>query len=667
MGLVIFPEIPGYRIENVLGSGGMGTVFEAVQLGMDRAVALKVLKPELAQEPDWVKRFLRESRSFAALNHKNIVLAYAAGEANGHYYLAMEKVDGSSLFRRVKSKGRLDEKEAIRIAGEVAEALAYLNDKGLVHRDIKPENILMSSDGTPKLVDMGLAQPMRKDTSVTQPGTAMGTPNYISPEQIRGAPDLDIRCDLYGLGGVLYFMLTGTPPYTGSTPAVVFAKHLNDPIPDPRRVNPKVSDGLARIIAKCLAKDRRQRYQTPQHLLEDLRKPLSGPLPKKTNWLWPAAGVAVVMAGMVGFLMFPKSSRPAVTARTPMVPAPKAAETAPDPVPAEARALMDGKKWPEALKLLLRMKNASPDVERAVGECRAKIEERRGEAAALAKSAQNFIVAGRWAEASEAYTKWLSQFSEEFPEQVASVRDSMALADREMQAGAAVKEIEEAMAGGRWEAAKAALDQARQKFGSCVTLSRRAGEFEEKVALELAAGGAADALAKLVQEKKWPEAKAALQEVKSKFAATRTLRERAKELEAAIGKGSTAEADQDGASVLKSADEAFAAKKWAQARDAYSTAVSQFANVPAVQQRKGEIARRIGECENQVRLTAERSAVATLALANSYYRRGEFADALATYEKMGRDYADTKVYKEQKLEITRRIADCLVKGGPKER
>jgi tetratricopeptide (TPR) repeat protein len=119
--------------------------------------------------------------------------------------------------------------------------------------------------------------------------------------------------------------------------------------------------------------------------------------------------------------------------------------------------------------------------------------------------------------------------------------------------------------------------------------------------------------------------------------------------------------------VLKSADEAFAAKKWAQARDAYSTAVSQFANVPAVQQRKGEIARRIGECENQVRLTAERSAVATLALANSYYRRGEFADALATYEKMGRDYADTKVYKEQKLEITRRIADCLVKGGPKER
>ncbi len=266
-----FPEIAGYRILGVLGKGSMGTVYKARQLSVDRIVAIKVPRPELASDPKFVERFLREARAAARLNHRNIVMVFDAGRSGGRYYLAMEYVEGASLRAIVRKKGPLDEMEAVRIAAKVAQALDYIHSRHIIHRDIKPGNILIGAGRIPKLVDLGLAQNLAsQEASVSTAGAVMGTPNYISPEQIMGCRDLDIRCDIYSLGATFYMMLTGRPPYPGRTSALVYARHLRDPVPDPRAVNPRVSEAAARIVARCMAKDRRARYPTPRHLMADL-------------------------------------------------------------------------------------------------------------------------------------------------------------------------------------------------------------------------------------------------------------------------------------------------------------------------------------------------------------------------------------------------------------
>jgi serine/threonine-protein kinase len=265
------PSIAGYKILGILGKGSMATVYRARQLSVDRIVALKVPKPELASDPKFVERFLREARAAARLNHRNIVTVYDAGKSGGNYYLAMEYVDGASLRSIVRKRGRIEEIDAVRLATKVAHALDYIHSRHIIHRDIKPENILLTAAGVPKVVDLGLAQNLAsQESSLSTTGMTVGTPNYISPEQIMGRRDLDIRCDLYALGATLYLMLTGQPPFTGRTSAVVYTRHLRDPLPDPRRLNPRLSEAVTRVLARCLAKDRNARYPTPRHLVADL-------------------------------------------------------------------------------------------------------------------------------------------------------------------------------------------------------------------------------------------------------------------------------------------------------------------------------------------------------------------------------------------------------------
>lgn len=265
------PAIAGYEILGILGRGSMGTVYRARQRSVDRIVALKVPRPELAADPRFVHRFLREARAAAKLNHRNIVMVFDAGKSGDVYYLAMEYVEGSSLRSIVRQRGPLPELEAIRLSIPLVQALDYLHSRHIIHRDIKPGNILVTREGIPKLVDLGLAQDLTSgDSSISTTGMTLGTPNYISPEQIMGRRDLDIRCDLYSLGATLFLMLTGEPPFTGRTSAVVYARHLRDPVPDPRRRNPRISEASARIVMRCLAKDRNARYPTPRALLADL-------------------------------------------------------------------------------------------------------------------------------------------------------------------------------------------------------------------------------------------------------------------------------------------------------------------------------------------------------------------------------------------------------------
>ena len=262
----------GFEILAKLGQGGMGAVYKARQLVLNRIVALKVMAPQLSQDPAYVARFMREAASAAKLNHTNMVLVHTAGQSNGVYYIAMEFVDGLSLQKHIANRGRLDPREAVATTVYVAQALQYAWDKAhIIHRDIKPANIFLSNTSEVKVGDLGLAKSVGQPTAgLTQTGMMMGSPHYISPEQARGVKDIDFRADIYSLGCTLYQMLTGRPPYEGDDPMAVITKHVNDPPPAIFAALPGCPVPLGMLVGKMLAKRRAERPQSYEELIADL-------------------------------------------------------------------------------------------------------------------------------------------------------------------------------------------------------------------------------------------------------------------------------------------------------------------------------------------------------------------------------------------------------------
>ncbi len=261
--------IPGYRILKKLGAGGMGAVYLAKQKSMDRLVALKVLPRKHADNRKFKERFFREARAAGRLNHPNIVAGIDASEAGGYCYLVMEYVEGESVAERIDRSGAISETESLAIGIQIAKALAHAWENNIVHRDVKPANFLLARDGTAKLCDLGVAK-APSDANLTQDGTALGTPNYIAPEQAKGAADVDFRADIYSLGASLYCMLSGRPPFEGPTAPAVMMKHLTEPLTPLRKRAPDVSKATAAVVEKMLAKKPGQRYRDAASLLADL-------------------------------------------------------------------------------------------------------------------------------------------------------------------------------------------------------------------------------------------------------------------------------------------------------------------------------------------------------------------------------------------------------------
>ena len=268
------PVIPGYRVESVIGRGSTGTVYRAWQLAVEREVALKVLHVELSGKPRVIQRLQREARTLARLAHPHIVGAIDMGRAGDRWWFAMELVDGPSLEERLRTDGRLTEREALRLLMPVVEALEHLWEHGVVHRDVKPGNILLDSSAggrgrNARLADLGLAF-AEDDPNLTAAGGALGTPHYISPEQARDASGVDIRSDLWALGATWFHAVCGRPPFRGRGVAEVLSAVLHARIPDPRELNPELSRGMALVLRKLLAREPADRYQTPRELLQDL-------------------------------------------------------------------------------------------------------------------------------------------------------------------------------------------------------------------------------------------------------------------------------------------------------------------------------------------------------------------------------------------------------------
>jgi serine/threonine-protein kinase len=247
---------PGYVVERQLGAGGMATVYLARDAKHQRQVALKVLHPDLAVSLG-PERFRREITTAAQLQHPHILGVYDSGEtATGQLWFTMPYVEGESLRDRLRREGQLPAGDSIRITREIASALAYAHQRGIIHRDIKPENVLLTQQGDALLADFGIARALSanaNDTGLTATGLAVGTPQYMSPEQASGERTLDARSDVYSLGALLYEMLAGEPPFTGPSAQAVIAKMLSSAPPSVRGVRPAVSPSIDTAIQRALA------------------------------------------------------------------------------------------------------------------------------------------------------------------------------------------------------------------------------------------------------------------------------------------------------------------------------------------------------------------------------------------------------------------------------
>ncbi len=344
-----------YRLVERLGRGGMAEVYKAYQPGLDRYVAIKLMHSYLSDDPDFVGRFRREARAVAALRHQHIVQVYDFDVQDDIYYMVQEYIPGGTLKSRLRQANERGEtipiEETVRIFKAICSAVDYAHSRGRIHRDIKPDNIMFDADGRPVLTDFGIAT-IVGGTRFTATGAMIGTPAYMSPEQGKGEPG-DERSDIYSLGVVLYEMVTGSVPFDADTPFAVVLKHVNEPLPLPRMLNPDVPYGVERVILKAMAKDPQDRYQIAGDLARDLERavqdaqllpldtsevmppppvegtsaPTTEPIPAqvpstdiepapeveppppagKPRWVWAAAGVAVLvliacLCGGFGFL-----------------------------------------------------------------------------------------------------------------------------------------------------------------------------------------------------------------------------------------------------------------------------------------------------------------------------------------------------------------------------
>lgn len=271
--------IADFIIMEELGRGGMGVVYLAHQISLDRPAAVKILQESYANNAEFVVNFIKEARSAAKLNHPHIVQAYAVGEDEGIFYFAMEYIDGETMKAVLKRDKVIPIDKAVTIIQQVAEALdCAWKEQKLVHRDIKPDNIMLTKNGRAKLADLGLSRVAGEADESDDDDEVMGTPQYISPEHLTGAP-MDVRSDIYSLGATFYQFVTGRFPYEGASATEIAKKHIEANLIPPMLVNPKVPEPVNQIIVKMMKKNVAERYQDAEELVEDLRMFRRGKLP----------------------------------------------------------------------------------------------------------------------------------------------------------------------------------------------------------------------------------------------------------------------------------------------------------------------------------------------------------------------------------------------------
>src|SRR5215213_9635540 len=266
-----------HEIRGVAGRGGMGIVYRAVDLRLNREVALKVIAPASSKDPEFRTRFQRECEVAASIHHPNLIPVYTAGEEDGHLYVTMRFVEGRDLAHRIERLGQLAAGSAASLIAQVGEALDAAHLRGIVHRDVKPANVLLDGEHA-LLTDFGLQRDIKQETRVTEPGTLIGTFDYIAPEQLEDRA-VDARTDVYALGCVLYEALTGEVPFPVETPAAKMFAHLGAPPPSVIAKRPEAGDLLEAVVQRAMSKDPSERYASAGELgLAALEAVAGGPV-----------------------------------------------------------------------------------------------------------------------------------------------------------------------------------------------------------------------------------------------------------------------------------------------------------------------------------------------------------------------------------------------------
>lgn len=314
-----------YRVDALIGEGGVARVYRGTDTTLDRRVAIKILRPELSDQPDVVARFRREAHAAAKLNHPNIVQIYDTGVDEGRYYIVMEYLPEMNLKEVIKRYAPLPLDKVVEVAIACCEALAYAHRQGIIHRDVKPHNVLFTDDGRAKLSDFGIAAALG-EAGLTPDGKVLGSAHYMAPEQAQGA-EAGPQSDIYSLGVTLYEALTGRTPFDGETPADIAAQHLREAPPSPRSLNPDIPPAAEYIITKAMAREPARRYRSADEMLVDLRKLERGLDLDQTGVLRPTPEATMVLP-RAGERLRPEAPAPV---EPPPAPAPPPTRARPQP------------------------------------------------------------------------------------------------------------------------------------------------------------------------------------------------------------------------------------------------------------------------------------------------------------------------------------------------
>jgi serine/threonine-protein kinase len=699
MGVQVQP-IPGYQILSRVGQGGMGTVYKAKQVSMERIVALKVLSSKAVEGKNFVDRFFREAQAAARLNHRNVIGAYDAGCANGIYYFAMEFVEGATVRHLIDKEGRIEEKKSINIIAQAAEALAYLHENGMIHRDIKPENIMLDRSGTAKLCDFGLAKSVTADLGVTKAGFTFGTPYYMSPEQINGAKDLDIRSDLYSLGASFFHMITGRTVFDGKDLRDVLTKHLTELPASPSTLVPTLSERTCKIVLKMLEKDRKHRYQDPRQLLEDLNHILGGREPvharrirRARSSFWPAAAALLLLAlGVGGGVYYAlNQGKPRPTPQPPVArhqeaprpPAPPPAPAPPPPAPpadpkepeaqalyARARALQTERQFKEAKTLYESLdknffatetfQKNKVDIWKQIAECQKGLDaiavkadqvekKREEELRDLLKRTHTAYLAGRWKEAQELCEQLV--FADDLPSDFdrPALNEIKARCQKELRAPEEWAKLQTLARLGQWIEFLGGLKAFQETYSStraAVDLQLEIAKYEVKANKELAADKAIRELKALAAGQFWDEFRKQAEAVQRAHGATDAYERSREEIArfAEMGKPPDPAETREAAAKreLEAAHALFDGRKFSEAVAAYDRLLNEYGETRAVESAKSLIVQRKELIAAETAKEREKAAQDKYKEAKKLHDAKKFSEALPVLKALAEEFAETK-------------------------
>jgi len=692
--------IPQYRLVARLGRGGMGSVYKALHVSMNRVVALKILDREATANQQYVERFLREARQAAQLSHPHIVRAFDAGQANGLYYFAMEHIAGETVHRQVKRGGVYPERKAIDVMRQIADALGYISKRGLVHRDVKPENVLVEKQGHAYLCDFGLAKSM-VDGTLTRSGFTFGTPFYMSPEQIEGGKNLDVRSDLYSLGACLFYMLTGRPPFEGGDLQAVLSKHLTEKPPDPRTLNPNISEGVCQIYFKLMEKNRDARYRGARELIADLRRVSAGLAPqagasRSGVGKAVAACLTIVLLGALAlggyFYSRPKPApRPPPSASTPTTPGtstPKATPTPPTPagpsleerqktareIFAQARQADQDSRWEEAADLYKRLAKDYADVledrltvfEReaycrmrylsAADASTADFSEKQRAARELYQKAFGRMRDHEWGEAIVLLQQLLLA---EMPEVASNerVQELIEQCTTEQRALADWQKIQEDSAGKGWERVISTVAWFRKTYAKTDTMRTVAAYLESH---EKRAQRELEAVAKLRQVlahfdgRAWAPFRDAAADFTKNYSDTDTGKAAEADLRAKISTSLRAEREpfeKAAQALFEEAGRDLSSKSYAAAKAKYEKLLAEHAGTEFVSQKKPDIDKGLAEIAKAEMSNREKEFQRKYRDLKVLYDKKKYEEAMKALDELLAEYPDAEFWDPKQKEL----------------